>query len=125
MIEWKANTPLFLERMVEYAGAALSVHTKTAHITVVTHVSPGCDCEGHSDAPICQDIGVLASTDPVAIDQAGLDLVNQAPPSTRARFQKGWCPATTSSWPCTRTSTAAMPWPMQSGWAWAVATIVC
>jgi uncharacterized Fe-S center protein len=89
MIEWKANTPLFLERMVEYAGAALSVHSKTAHISVVTRVSPGCDCEGHSDAPICQDIGVLASADPVAIDQAALDLVNQAPPLHPSALPKG------------------------------------
>ncbi len=78
-IEWKENTPLFLERMVEYAAAALVSHEIQAHLTFITNVSPGCDCEGHSDAPICPDLGVLASSDPVAIDQAALDLVNQAP----------------------------------------------
>ncbi len=88
-IEWKANTPLFLERMVEYAAAALSSQAIRAHITFVTSVSPGCDCEGHSDAPICPDRGVLVSADPVAIDQAALDLVNQAPPLYPSALPKG------------------------------------
>jgi uncharacterized Fe-S center protein len=88
MIDWKVDTPTFLERVVEYAGAALASHTKTAHITFVTHVSPGCDCEGHSDAPICPDIGVLVSVDPVAIDQAALDMVNRAPASYPSALPK-------------------------------------
>ena len=88
-IEWKANTPLFLERMVEYAAAALASQEIRAHITFVTNVSPGCDCEGHSDAPICPDLGVLVSSDPVAIDQAALDLVNQAPPLYPSALPKG------------------------------------
>jgi uncharacterized Fe-S center protein len=41
-------------------------------------VSPDCDCWSFSDAPIVGDIGVLASTDPVAIDQAAYDLVTAA-----------------------------------------------
>lgn len=89
MVDWKVNTPVFLERMVEYAAATLSPHSKTAHITFVNNVSPGCDCEGHSDAPICPDIGVLASSDPVAIDQAALDAVNQAPPLYPSALPKG------------------------------------
>ncbi|MDJ0989642.1 MAG: DUF362 domain-containing protein [Desulfobacterales bacterium] len=88
-IEWKENTPLFLERMVEYAAAALASQEIRAHITFVTNVSPGCDCEGHSDAPICPDQGVLVSDDPVALDQAALDLVNQAPPLYPSALPKG------------------------------------
>ncbi|MFZ7127895.1 MAG: DUF362 domain-containing protein [Desulfobacterales bacterium] len=79
VVDWKVNTPVFLERLVEYASGAIAPHRKTAHITFITGVTPGCDCEGHSDAAICPDIGVMASTDPVAIDQAALDMVNQAP----------------------------------------------
>jgi uncharacterized Fe-S center protein len=89
MIDWKVDTPVFLERVVEYAAAALTSHRKAAHITFVTHVSPGCDCEGHSDAPICPDIGVLVSDDPVAVDQAALDMVNQAPPSYPSALPDG------------------------------------
>jgi len=44
----------------------------------VTNVSPDCDCWSFSDAPVVADIGVLASTDIVAIDQAAYDLVRQA-----------------------------------------------
>ncbi|MDJ0722536.1 MAG: DUF362 domain-containing protein [Desulfobacterales bacterium] len=88
-IEWKENTPLFLERMVEYAAAALASQEIRAHITFVTNVSPGCDCEGHSDAPICPDQGVLVSDDPVALDQAALDRVNLAPPHYPSALPKG------------------------------------
>ncbi|MBL0714987.1 MAG: DUF362 domain-containing protein [Desulfosarcina sp.] len=88
-IGWKVNPPVFLERMVEYAAAALASQKIRAHITFITNVSPGCDCEGHSDAPICPDRGILASFDPVAIDQAALDLVNQAPPLYPSALPKG------------------------------------
>jgi uncharacterized Fe-S center protein len=44
----------------------------------ITQVSPACDCYGHTDAPIVPDLGILASTDPIALDQACADLVNQA-----------------------------------------------
>ena len=50
---------------------------KAAFLSFLTQISPACDCYGHSDAPIVADIGVLASTDPVAIDQASVDLVNR------------------------------------------------
>ena len=39
------------------------------------NISVDCDCDGHASAPCMNDIGVLASTDPIAIDQACLDLV--------------------------------------------------
>ncbi len=42
-------------------------------------IGPECDCWGWSDAAIVPDIGIVASTDPVAIDQASADLVNRAP----------------------------------------------
>ena len=47
-------------------------------INFITQVSPACDCYGHNDLPIVGDIGIVASRDPVAIDQACADLVNQA-----------------------------------------------
>jgi uncharacterized Fe-S center protein len=40
-------------------------------------ITPDCDCFPFSDAPIVPDIGILASRDPVAIDAASFDLVNQ------------------------------------------------
>ena len=41
-----------------------------------TQISPACDCYGHNDAPIVGDLGVMISTDPVAVDQASVDRVN-------------------------------------------------
>jgi hypothetical protein len=50
---------------------------KALYLNFLTQISPACDCYGFSDAPIVNDIGILASEDPVAIDQASVDLVNQ------------------------------------------------
>jgi len=61
-----------------FSGGNNRQREKTLFVNFVTQVSPSCDCYGHSDAPIVPDIGILASTDPVALDQACADLVNQA-----------------------------------------------
>jgi uncharacterized Fe-S center protein len=79
-IQWNQSVPVFLERMVEYTKGVLDSKTgKSFFINFINHVSPGCDCLPYNDAPIVGDIGVVASTDPVAIDQASVDLVNNAP----------------------------------------------
>jgi uncharacterized Fe-S center protein len=78
-IQWNEEAPLVMKKMAEYAtGAVEGKSGKSLYLTFVTDVSPSCDCYGHSDAPIVPDIGILVSTDPVAIDQAAVDLVNQA-----------------------------------------------
>lgn len=70
----------FLERMVEYAlGVLKDKKDKILFVNFINHVSPACDCVPYNDAPIVRDIGIVASTDPVAIDQASVDLVNQEP----------------------------------------------
>jgi len=46
----------------------------------VMNVSPNCDCWANNDAPVVADIGIFASADPVALDQACVDAVNAAPP---------------------------------------------
>ncbi|MCF8111053.1 MAG: DUF362 domain-containing protein [Desulfobacteraceae bacterium] len=70
----------FLERMVEYTlGVLKTKKEKTLCINFINHVSPACDCVPYNDAPIVRDIGIVASTDPVAIDQASVDLVNNEP----------------------------------------------
>ena len=50
------------------------------HISLITDVSPNCDCHGENDAPILPNIGMLASFDPVALDQACVDLCLKAQP---------------------------------------------
>lgn len=66
------------ERIAEYAVAV--VRGKPAfHVSFVMNVSPNCDCWANNDAPIVADIGIFASEDPVALDQACVDAVNAAP----------------------------------------------
>jgi len=77
-IDWETEIPDFMERMVEYAyGAVNSKRGKVGYFNFLIRITPDCDCFPFSDAPIVPDIGVLASRDPVAIDAASLDLVNQ------------------------------------------------
>jgi len=77
-IEWNQAIPVFLENMIEYTmGVLKGKSEKTLFINFITDVSPACDCYPMNDAPIVRDVGVVASKDPVAIDQASVDLVNQ------------------------------------------------
>ncbi len=76
-IEWNQAVPVFLENMVEYTeGVLKGKENKSLFINFITNVSPACDCYSHNDAPIVRDIGIAVSTDPVAIDKACVDLVN-------------------------------------------------
>ena len=78
-IQWKTTAKSLQEKIVEHAKGALDGKDgKVVYLSFVTAVSPDCDCWNFSDAPIVGDIGVLASTDIVAIDRAAYDLVTQA-----------------------------------------------
>lgn len=92
-VQWSQDIPLFQKRMVEYTVAVLKGKKDRAlFMNFLVDISPACDCYAHSDAPIVQDIGVLASTDPVAIDQAAVDLVNAMPGNDRSCLQSGKAP---------------------------------
>ena len=73
---WTANHDLFLESM---ADAASSVHDyfkdNIVYINVMKNMSVDCDCCAVAEDPCMKDIGIMISTDPIAIDQACLDLV--------------------------------------------------
>lgn len=76
-IQWNQSPDIFQKKMAEYAcGALKGKEKKAVFLSFVMQVSPACDCYPHSDAPIVKDIGILASIDPVAIDAASCDLVN-------------------------------------------------
>ena len=76
------NQDGFLESM---AAAAQAVHNyfgrgeRILYINVVNNLSVDCDCDSHPAAPEMNDIGILASLDPVALDQACVDLVFNYP----------------------------------------------
>lgn len=77
-IQWDQTVPVFLEKMMEYTlGVLKGKENKSLFINFITDISPKCDCLPYSESPIVQNVGVLASTDPVAIDQASADMVNQ------------------------------------------------
>lgn len=75
-VEWESESDVFVEKMAEYAfGAVQNKKGKVGYITFVSNITPLCDCVGYSGKPVAHDIGVLASFDPVALEQACLDLV--------------------------------------------------
>lgn len=92
-IRWNADIPRFQKKMAEYALAALQGRDeRCAFVNVLTQISPGCDCHGYSDAPIVQDLGFTASRDPVAIDQACVDLINAQPGLNHSCLTEGKMP---------------------------------
>lgn len=70
----------FLESMAEAAGAVIDYmgQENMIYISVMNHLSVDCDCDGNPAAPDMHDIGILASLDPIALDQACVDLVYAA-----------------------------------------------
>ena len=79
---WYDKQDDFLESMAEAAKAvsdSLGNGQKIMYISVMNHLSVDCDCDGSPAAPDMHDIGILGSLDPVALDQACVDLVYKAP----------------------------------------------
>lgn len=86
-VNWKTESKIIQEKIAEYTWAVVKDKPgKTGYFNFVMNVSPDCDCWGWNDAPIVPDIGVLASFDPIAIDQACVDLVNRAQGLQNDRF---------------------------------------
>jgi len=76
--DWFVEVPPFMERITEYAlGAVAGKENRAGFFNFLLNITPDCDCVPWSDAPLVPDIGILASRDPVAIDQASYDLVNR------------------------------------------------
>ena len=75
---WGGKQDAFLEAMAE-AGKSVADHLGNGdgivYINVMNRLSVDCDCDGHPAEPDIHDIGILASTDPVALDQACIDLI--------------------------------------------------
>lgn len=77
--------PLFMERMVE-GGKAVTNHfgKHIVYINVLRRMSVSCDCEGvNALPPVAPDLGILASTDILAVDQASVDMVYALPEAER------------------------------------------
>lgn len=76
---WTAPHDSFLEAMADAAKSVIEYFDgKILYINVMKNMSVDCDCCAIAEDPCMKDIGILASTDPIAIDQACLDLVYQS-----------------------------------------------
>ncbi|MHA1265817.1 MAG: DUF362 domain-containing protein [Candidatus Helarchaeota archaeon] len=79
-LQWTGgkDTPI---RIADAAKAVIDTvgGENMAYINFLLGISPICDCVPYSDLPFVPDIGILVGQDPVAIDKASLDLINQAP----------------------------------------------
>lgn len=73
---WTADHDKFLESMADAAGSVINYFKgNLAYVNVMKNLSVDCDCASNAAPPCMADIGILASLDPIAIDQACLDLV--------------------------------------------------
>lgn len=76
-------------RMAEYAWAVCK-DRPAFHVSLIVDVSPNCDCHSENDIPIIPNVGMLASFDPVALDQACADLCNQQPVISGSVLAENW-----------------------------------
>lgn len=73
---WTQKQELFLESMADAASSIVDKYKdKIAFINVMCNMSVDCDCCAKAEDPCMADIGILASVDPIALDQACIDLV--------------------------------------------------
>ena len=70
-----AATPDFLESMADACQAVLAAQPNMLFVNVMNNLSVDCDCDSNPAPPKMEDIGILTSADPVALDQACVDLV--------------------------------------------------
>ena len=84
---WTADHDSFLESMADAASSVVDYFQGNAvYINVMKNMSVDCDCCAVAEDPCLADMGVLASTDPVAIDQACIDLVYSCDDPGKAHF---------------------------------------
>ncbi len=85
-IQWKTEERVLQEKTAEYAlGAIKPKGGRCIFYNFLINVTPQCDCESFNNPAVVPDLGVLASADPVAIDQATADLVNESTAGTSPR----------------------------------------
>ena len=84
---WTADHDSFLESMADAAGSVVDFFKgNLLYVNVMKNMSVDCDCCAVAEDPCIADIGVLVSTDPIAIDQACIDLVYSSQDPGKAHF---------------------------------------
>jgi uncharacterized protein len=87
-VVWQNSSEIVCKKIAEYSFAVLK-DKPSFHINFIMNVSPDCDCWGFNDYPLVPDLGIAASFDPVALDQACADLVKAAPALPGSRLFDG------------------------------------
>lgn len=84
---WTSDHDAFLESMADAAGSVVEYFKgNLVYVNVMKNMSVDCDCCAEAEDPCMQDIGILVSTDPIAIDQACIDLVYASDDPGRAHL---------------------------------------
>jgi uncharacterized Fe-S center protein len=82
--QWSSTGERFFEKIIEYNKALMDQRgDKMLYINVLNNLSISCDCDSSAPPPSMPDIGILASTDPVALDKASLDQIYARPEAER------------------------------------------
>ena len=87
---FKVRQDLFLESMAEAAGSVVDRlgRDNIVYVSLANNLSVDCDCNSNPAPPELDDIGILASTDPVALDKACVDLIYAADPARSAHLRE-------------------------------------
>jgi uncharacterized protein len=92
-LHWNESVTYVQEKMVEHLyGLLKNKEGKAVFLNFITQVSPACDCYPCSDTPIVGNVGIVASADPIAIDQASVDLVQQAEGNRNSSLPHNFAP---------------------------------
>jgi len=76
--DWGEVPERLLEKMAEHCLGVHQLHRgKMLYFNFAVHVTKDCDCMAKPDGPVCEDLGIIAGDDPVAVDQATLDLMTE------------------------------------------------
>jgi uncharacterized Fe-S center protein len=87
--DWGAENQLLERNVAEHAkGALKGKEGRAAFINFAMSITSDCDCMGNPDKRIVNDIGILGSTDPVAVDQAAVDLIEKTAGKTLDKISK-------------------------------------
>ena len=84
---WTSDHDSFLESMADAAGSVVDYFKgNMIYVNVMKNMSVDCDCCAVAEDPCLNDIGILVSTDPIAVDQACIDLVYACDDPGKAHF---------------------------------------
>ncbi len=86
---WGGEQDPFLESMAEAGKSVVdALDGNILYVSMMNHLSIDCDCDGNPAQPDMHDMGILASTDPVALDQACVDLVHASQDDTESLINR-------------------------------------